>query len=125
MLLKKVETLSLFRSHRSILSHQKVRLLLLDVLMKALAILSHGPGHSFSLSAHISLGFTGMERSRPSVRLTVDSSALPFRRITTQVFLGQCSALLCSFPQMLTFPACSDLALIAAKKFVVVLVSDY
>lgn len=56
----------------------------------ALAIKSHGPGHSFSLTSRISLGFTGMERSRPSVRLTVESSVLPFGGLS--FFIGQHSA---------------------------------
>lgn len=45
----------------------------------SLAIQSNGPGHSFSLAAHISLGFTAKERSRPSVRLIVESLVLPFK----------------------------------------------
>lgn len=72
-----MKSLPLFLYRGSVVSHQEVWLLLLDVLMKAaLAIKSHGPGHSFSLRARISSGFTGMERSRPSVRLTEESSAL-------------------------------------------------
>lgn len=43
---------------------------LLDVLMKAAVVIkSNGPCHLFSLTACISLGFTEMERSRPSRRL--------------------------------------------------------
>lgn len=64
--------------------------LLLDVLMKAaLAIKSHRPGHLFSLSARISGGFAGTERSRASAKAHSGITSATFQSITAS---GRCFA---------------------------------
>lgn len=69
---------------------------LLDVLMKAaLAIKLNGPGHLFSLTVRISLGFMGMEDGEEQTIYENHSgmNSATFQRITIH-FIGHLSAML-------------------------------
>lgn len=96
---------------------------LLAVLMKAaVAIKSNGPGHLFSLTVHISLGFTGIENGEE--RIIYEShcgmNSAIFRKITIQL-IGQHSALL-----ILSDAWLFQYTLLSKQQdFVAVQVSDY
>lgn len=104
----KRKTQSLFLYYGSILFHQEVWLLLLDVLMKAtMAIKLYGPGHSFSLSARISFGLHGDGEEQTICGAHNGIISATFRRITTW-FIGQHSALR-SFLVCMALPVHTDI----------------